>query len=203
MLPFGQTRFTNEFVKLFHKNASLSNLIGMQKRTSLVFDLHVQVVEVGSPLTFYLPPLPLLFLLVHLPVLFTFHVVLFVISSRSSRRESRPRSNITIRRSRAIDRLIARRRPPDCKSRWDLSANKGRSLPFPSYWPWSWVKDCRINKELHFLFSKTYGKIDGIFRVCKFEWIVWIYFYFKIEYDALLDVSFVQFCYNLLRRTVQ
>jgi len=79
----------------------LRPILAYKKRTSLVFDL--QVVEVGSPLTFYLPLLCLLFFLFYLHVLFTFHIVLFVFFSCSNRRESWPWSNITIARRRSPD----------------------------------------------------------------------------------------------------
>lgn len=112
----------------------LRSISACKKRTSLVFDL--QVAEVGSPLTFYLPLLCPLFLLLYLHVLFTFHVVLFVFFNCSNKRELWPWSN-------AI--TIARRRPLDCKSRWDLPVDKGHSMAFPLYWSWSWMKDWRIN----------------------------------------------------------
>ena len=108
--------WTDAIYELMYKIVTrmlLRPILAYKKRTSLVFDL--QVVEVGSPLTFYLPLLCLLFFLFYLHVLFTFHIVLFVFFSCSNRRESWPWSNIT----------IARRRSPDCKSRWDLSVDKG------------------------------------------------------------------------------
>ena len=123
-----------------------------KKRTCLVSDL--QVVEVDSPLTFYLPLLCLLF---YLRVLFTFHGVLFVFFSCSNRRELWPWSNITIRRSRADARQTV--------NRDEIS----QSIKVISIILAVILNERLKNKYCLSYFPRFYCKVNEIPRMCEFE----------------------------------